>query len=413
MKLSIKYNLNFNIDFKSKPVIITLSVLAILLITAGVILYNIHYKYDSQDPFFKKLIVRANQLDDKYVLKKIFVIQYSLIYATSPNDEKGAEIRKIVRKDKNLTAKYIADDIIENPLPYPVFRHRSNKYFVKLIRALGWVKITDRSVFAKYYTDLNNHAYTIPYENQYTYVKLPYGSSLAFKITDPSCMTKSDAGRFYCGDAYLDINGKRGPNQLGVDLFDVGLYYKPYGYLILAERYGETISRTYCFKHIGQGCFYFAKDMDRSFLRKPDPFFVTDYNFAPRIPLYIYLTSNGKLVYFNRSGFDSFVNAESILYQASMIKANFRLPHPIQELKASYEAFLFVRSLQKQAKAAEKELNRTEPLPVRAFYNATGDPAPVNGVEPKPTLKQKYTKYVRDKKSERMDKSIQVAPLKK
>ena len=85
-----------------------------------------------------------------------------------------------------------------------------------------------------------------------------------------------------------------------------------------------------------------------------------------------------------------------------MIKANFRLPHPIQELKASYEAFLFVRSLQKQAKAAEKELNRTEPLPVRAFYNLTGDPAPVNGVEPKYTLKQKYTKYVRDKKLKRV-----------
>ena len=90
MKLSIKYNLNFNIDFKSKLVIITISVFALLLITVFVILYNIHYKYDSQDPFFKKLIVRANQLDDKYVLKKIFVIQYSLIYATSPTNEKRA-----------------------------------------------------------------------------------------------------------------------------------------------------------------------------------------------------------------------------------------------------------------------------------------------------------------------------------
>ena len=167
MKLSIKYNLNFNIDFKSKPVIITLSVLALLLITTVfVILYNIHYKYDSQDPFVKKLIVRANQRDDKYVLKKIFVIQYSLIYATSPTNEKRAELRKIVSKDKNLTAKYIANDIVENPLPYPVFRHRSNKYFGKLIRALGWVKIADRSIFAKYYTDLNNHAYPNPYENQ-------------------------------------------------------------------------------------------------------------------------------------------------------------------------------------------------------------------------------------------------------
>ncbi len=408
MKLSIKYNLNFNIDFKSKPVIITISVLALLLITAGIILYNIHYKYDSQDPFFKKLIIRANQLDDKYVLKKIYVIQYSLIYASSPNDEKGAEIRKIVRKDKNLTAKYIADDIVENPLPYPVFRHRSNKYFVKLIRALGWVKISDRRIFAKYYTDLNNHAYTIPYENTYTYVKLPYGSSLAFNITDPSCMTKSDAGRFYCGDAYLDINGTRPPNQLGVDLFDVGLYYKPYGYIVLGERYGKALSRTYCFNHNGQGCFYFAKDMDRSFLRKPDPFFVTDYSFKPRIPLYIYLTSNGKFVYFTRNGFDSFVNADSIIYQAKMIKANLRLPHPIQELKASYEAYKIVRSLQKEAKEAEKELNRTEPLPVRSFYNETGDPAPVNGVEPEYTLKQKYKKYVRDKKAERMNKSIQV-----
>lgn len=410
MKLSIKYNLNFNIDLKSKPVIITLSALALLLITAGIILYNIHYKYDSQDPFFKKLIVRANQLDDKYVLKKIYVIQYSLIYATSPNDEKGAEIRKIVRKDKNLIAQYIANDILETPLPYPIFRHRSNKYFVKLIRALGWVKIADRRIFAKYYTDLNNHAYTIPYENTYTYVKLPYGSSLAFNITDPSCMTKSDAGRFYCGDAYLDINGKRGPNQLGVDLFDVGLYYKPYGYIVLGERYGEALSRTYCFNHNGQGCFRFAKDMDRSFLSKPDPFFSTDYNFQPRIPLYIYLTSNGKLVYFTRNGFDSFVNADSIMYQAKTIKANLRLPHPIQELKASYEAYKIVRSLQKEAKAAEKELNRTDPLPVRSFYNETGDPAPVNGVEPEYTLKQKYTKYVRDKKAERMNKSIQVAP---
>ena len=151
--------------------------------------------------------------------------------------------------------------------------------------------------------------------------------------------------------------------------------------------------------------------MDRSFLSKPDPFFVTDYNFAPRIPLYIYLTSNGKLVYFNRNGFDTFVNAESILYQASMIKANLRLPHPIQELKASYEAFLFVRSLQKQAKVPEKDLNRTDSLPVRAFYNSTGDPAPVNGVEPKYTLKQKYTKYVRDKKLERTKKSVQIYPV--
>lgn len=361
---NIKY-----INFKSKKTIFTIIAILLILII-GITLYNIRFKYDSQDPFFKAINVRARQLDNEYVHKKQRIIRKAFLFATRPSSSESIKLIKTVQ-NKNLSNKYIADNIIQNPFPFQIFEYQSNKYYAKLAQALGWVKVSDRRTFAKYYTDLKNQDFQIPMENSYTYIKLPYNASLAFNIKDPSCMTRTGAGRFYCGDAYLDINGTRPPNQLGVDLFDLGIYFKPRGYLVLGELYNRELSNILCFSGNGKSCFHYVKNNNRTFLLKNVQ--TSNYSFKHFKLKRLYLASNGKLVYFDENGFYSFFKFDIFKSQMPIALDNAYWNNPVRKFNEFVKTYKEVRIIQKQ-------IEQEEDKKPKSFIYPNSDTKPV--VEP-------------------------------
>lgn len=343
---NIKY-----INFKSKKTILVLISIVLLLIII-ITLYNIRFKYDSQDPFFKAINVRATQLEDKYVYKKLYIIQKAFTVASN-------NIPK-----QPISTKYVTENIVNNPFPYPAFRNKGNKVIVGIIRLLGFVKISDRSIFANKYIDLNNKFFKIPYESNYTYVQLPYNAVIALNITNPSCLTNS--ANNYCGDAYIDINGKRPPNQLGVDLFDVGIYHFDQNTnLLLYVPFRTAYTYSNCVNLGGHECFFYAKYFNRDYLKTKES--RINHSVTSK---FVYLASNGKLVYFDKYGFDSFVTLKTFSEQIPIALDNAYWNNPIRNFNE------FVK-MYKQVRIIQKQIEQEEAKKPKSFIYPSADTKPV------------------------------------
>ena len=75
--------------------------------------------------------------------------------------------------------------------------------------------------------------------------ELKNGMTVAIGIQSPTC----EAPRGRCGSVFVDINGKKGPNKFGSDVFDFGIYkneIKPYKI--------EIVHVDRCIEGNGQGC---------------------------------------------------------------------------------------------------------------------------------------------------------------
>ena len=75
--------------------------------------------------------------------------------------------------------------------------------------------------------------------------ELKNGMTVAVGIQHPAC----DGPRGRCGSVFVDINGKKGPNKFGSDVFDFGVYkneIKPYKI--------EIVHVERCIEGNGQGC---------------------------------------------------------------------------------------------------------------------------------------------------------------
>lgn len=98
--------------------------------------------------------------------------------------------------------------------------------YINYRQPLGPTKIADMKAFHK--TSLKN------------------GMSIAIGIQFPTCTSP----RNRCGSIFVDLNGsKKGPNKLGTDIFDFGIYkdgIKPYDI--------EIVHINRCLEGNGQGC---------------------------------------------------------------------------------------------------------------------------------------------------------------
>ena len=99
----------------------------------------------------------------------------------------------------------------------------------KLAYKLGFVnRCKDASCFSKNSIDAYDQLLMPQLKNKnYSYVKLKDGTSYAFTYIMSSCITINGGYDNGCGYGYVDINGKKKPNILNVDIFQFRLIRNP------------------------------------------------------------------------------------------------------------------------------------------------------------------------------------------
>lgn len=239
-----------------KNIKILISVIVLVLIASAITLYNLRFKYYEDKAFVQHLDEIATYTDFIKITKTLNRVAVDMEYGL--NSSKKRLSKSIVNSE--LTAKQFGK------ASYHLGVHRGYIPPFEYARAL-FNDITFRSrkcnhigCFPSKYKNINGVDIELP-KSDYSY-KHSTGATVMIDFVSRECKAKTHDGKnTLCANIYIDVNGKRKPNILGVDLYNATVVYVPKAYnnknkqaFFVVPQYDYSTSVVNCFKN-GTDCF--------------------------------------------------------------------------------------------------------------------------------------------------------------
>ena len=219
------YNMSMNINFKYLflSIIFALSIIGILFFGYIFItnLPKINFTIPTENINKAQAIPSSNKI--KTELNQAFAVFNKNFNSNSENIN---QINNMLSYGV-LTSEEVATRFLDVTYSERFGIEKTTKQ--KLAYKLGFVnRCKDASCFSKNSIDAYDQPLMPQLKNKnYSYVKLKDGTSYAFTYIMSSCKTINGGYDNGCGYGYVDINGKKKPNILNVDIFQFRLIRNP------------------------------------------------------------------------------------------------------------------------------------------------------------------------------------------